>query len=92
LGVITVRTGTFHIAVGQKAPTFRAIGLRYGILIDIALFQQLKKNIMCGLSMVRYAGISKQVPGYAQLLPAIEKLFVVSIHYLLRRLLLLFGT
>ncbi len=46
---------------------------------------------MSGLGMVSRAGGSKQVPGYAQFTPAIEKLLLIFAYDFLRRLFLLLG-
>jgi len=89
--VAAVRTGSFHVAIGQETAIVGAVGQGHTLLIDMALVQEGQEDILSDAGVVLGAGGRVQVEGYAQALPAVEELLVKLGGHFLGRSPLLFG-
>ena len=71
--VTTVRANSFHIAIWQEPVATRAVGQEHLGRVYISLIQQILKNLLGHLLMIFGVSGSKQVEGYAQPFPRIQK-------------------
>ena len=85
-------TGALRVAIGQEAQTTGTIGLRHGVLINMALSEEIEEDVMSDLGVVRGAGAGEDVEGDAHLLPGIEEVLMIARRYFLGRLPFLLGT